>query len=55
MVMAHLTATMKKNTRTLAQLRAIGVKMNEWNYPRNYRFVGNGRYLHNDWFPEVVA
>jgi len=53
--MANLTATMKKNLRTLAQLRAAGAKMNEWNYPLNYTHVGNGQYLYKEWLGEEVV
>ncbi len=55
MVMAHLTARMKQNLRTLAQLRASGVKMNKWNYPLNYTHVGNGLYLYKEWLGEEVV
>ncbi len=54
MVMANLTATMKKNLRTLAQLRAAGVRTNEWGYPLNYTHVGSGQYLYKEWLKEVV-
>lgn len=53
--MAHLTATMKKNVRTLAQLRESGVRMNEWGFPLNYTHVGNGLYLYREWLGEEVV